>query len=131
MRRRLFQLFVVGCVVSLIVSGRLTLRLILGGMLGWAIVPVVDAIVGVDVLPKPLLLWIVAIAAFASFLSPLQAERFSSNYPLTDAVIVVAIALAFLPTPRATWTRRAIAYVILTAFVFGFAGWPIVSRSPW
>jgi hypothetical protein len=40
--RRLRDLFVIGCVVSLAVSGRLTLRLIAGGMIGWAIVPLLS-----------------------------------------------------------------------------------------
>jgi hypothetical protein len=117
--------------VSLAASGQLTLRLIAGGILGWAIIPLLETLIGVDALPKPLLLWILTLAALESFLTPLQAERFSSNHLLSGVVIAVAIALAFVPTPRETWGRRGLVYVVLIACVLGFAGWPLVSPSSW
>jgi hypothetical protein len=115
LRRPLLQLFVIGCAVSLTVSGRLTVRLIAGAMIGWALIPALEisafAVVraragGRDAFAidldrfygseRPWLLWFAAVAAVLAFLTPAQTDAWSESPLVLTIVAVTAIAAAVL-----------------------------------
>jgi hypothetical protein len=118
LRRPLLQLFVIGCVVSLVVSGRLTVRLIAGGMLGWSVIPLLE-IAGFAVVrartgrhaafaadldrfyagSRTMLLWLVVLGGVVSFLTPLQTDAWSNNNIVVLAVLATTVAVV-------AWTAR-------------------------
>lgn len=95
-RRPLFVAFVLGCSISLIATGRLTLTLVAGSMLGWAFVPLFE-ILGFAVVAgrrrhhlsfsrsldaffvghRPWTLFAIAFAALGSLLSPWRVNAWS------------------------------------------------------
>ena len=90
-KRPLFVAFLLGCAVSLITSGTLTLRLVLPSMIYWGLLPLIQAAALTAVcwserrrvsIPRtidsffagygPWSLWLIGISAIWSFLSPLN-----------------------------------------------------------
>jgi hypothetical protein len=113
-RQPLFYAFVIGCALSLIVSGRLTLRLIAGGALAWSFIPLLQGAAffivwrrgemripfaaAFDMFMAGNRIWLVALIAFAgavSFLSPLQVSALAARieHPGEFAVAGMAVAV--------------------------------------
>lgn len=163
-RRPLNFLFVLGCVVSMLASGRLSVRLIVDGMVSFAFIPVFELVALAAVFrsrPQPVrfsraldlffaanapwLLWAIALIAFRSVLTPLQA---SSPPPwafgtVLGSLVPPAIWAArldkyffreVLASPRATrdlLIQRAISWTCAITYFLGIAIWPeIVGRLP-
>jgi di/tricarboxylate transporter len=97
-RRILFLIFLIGCTVSLIVSRRLTLRLIVGGAAAWVVIPLLEAASFAIVRRRaprrgsfardldrfsagdwPWVLWLIALSGVLSFLTPTQADAWFST----------------------------------------------------
>jgi len=112
-RRLLFQTFLLGCAVSLIVSGRLTLRLTLGGAVAWVIIPLFEgasfAIVRRRLRRRgsfardldrfaagdwPWAVWLIAVSGVMSFLTPVQANAWFSAWSSWIAIDLTAFAAA-------------------------------------
>lgn len=134
----LFHLFLIGCAVSLVVSGRLAIRLIAGGMIRWAAIPLIELAVAaiarprepINAMSRPLILWAIGVAAFVALLSPLRAEALSATVAVEIAFAVITLVIAALSTPRETLRLRVTVWAIALACLFGFAAWPIVAE-PW
>jgi len=114
-RRPLFAALVLGCAVSLIVSGTTTVRLIAGGALAWSFVPAFDAAAFAVVrrrarratpfsrdldlacaTHRPWLLWLVAVAGLAAFATPQQTyDALETTAGLTTLVASLAAAAAW------------------------------------
>jgi len=113
MRRLLFLTFLLGCAVSLIVSGRLTLRLILGGAAAWVILPLFETASFAIVRRRarrrgsfardldrfaagdwPWAVWLIALSGVVSFLTPAQAGAWFSTWTAWVAIDVTACAAA-------------------------------------
>jgi len=112
-RRPLLQLFVIGCAVSLTVSGQLTLRLVAGGMMAWMAIPAFEAI-GFAIVrrrgtargdfasdldrfyanARPMLCWIVLLGGLVSWLTPAQADVWSNIEVVQFAVLAVTAIVA-------------------------------------
>jgi hypothetical protein len=116
LRRPLFSIFLLGCALSLIVSGRLTARLIAGGAVAWSFIPLfalasfaavrrrarrsVTFSRDVDLFLAgggPWVVWLISVAMVASFLTPFQAYAWSATS--TPQMWLAATAL-----PVAIWS---------------------------
>jgi hypothetical protein len=152
-----------GCCISLIVSGRLTARLVLGCTIAWSFIPAFEvaafAIVrrrarsirtfarDLDLFGKgrrPWEIFLVALAAVASFLTPIQINSWSeatvTRAVLTPIAAGVALRAGYLDfrfyrealgrTPaeakRDALLQRAICWTAAVMYFFGYAGWPDV-----
>jgi len=113
MRHLLFLTFLLGCAVSLIVSGRLTVRLILGGAAAWVIIPPLEVAAFAIVRRRgrrrgsfardldrfaagdwPWAVWLIAVSGVTSFLTPMQANAWFSTWTVWIAIDVTASAAA-------------------------------------
>ena len=125
LRKTLFLAFVLGCAVSIFVSGRLSVRLIVDGAISFAFIPIVEIVAFWIVYrlgPRPVpfsgaadrflagntawLIWIVALAALAAFVPPLDianrldaALRFRSGW-LVGWIGVLLTAVVFVWSVR-------------------------------
>ena len=111
LRRPLFVAFVLGCTISLIATGRLTLTLVAGSMLGWAFVPAFE-VLGFAVAARgdsrlsfgrrldaffighrPWTLFAIAFAALGSLLSPGQVNAWSvpivTSFEIFGALVAI------------------------------------------
>jgi len=98
LRRPLFAVFVLGCGISLIVSGRLTLRLIAGGAVAWSFVPMLEvaSFAAVHRVARarsafardvdlffagrgPWTAWLLAVATIAAFATPFQVDDWTAT----------------------------------------------------
>lgn len=159
-----FALLLGGC-ASLIVSGRLSATLIAGSTLAWGFIPAFDVAAFAAVRRRtrpirtfandlerfsaslrPWTLLLVGVAAFASFLTPMQVSAWSSSTAVQAALSAMALAVllrtAYLDfrffleamnrSPRAALgdvvLHRAISWTAAAVYFGGFAGWPIVAR---
>src|SRR5690242_13777386 len=105
MRHLLFLTFLLGCAVSLIVSGRLTVRLILGGAAAWVIIPLLEVAAFAIVRRRarrrgsfardldrfaagdwPWAVWLIAVSGVTSFLTPMQANAWFSTWTVWIAI---------------------------------------------
>ena len=154
-----------GCCVSLIASGRLTARLVLGSTIAWSFIPIFEvaafAIVrrrarsirtfarDLDLFSagrRPWAMFLVAAAALAAFLTPLQLNDWAEA-PLTLAVLApiaagVAIRSGYLDfrfyrdaldrasgdAMRDALLQRAISWTAAVVYFGGNAGWPLVAQ---
>ncbi len=152
-----------GCCVSLIVSGRLTARLVLGCTIAWSFIPAFEvaafAIVrwrarsvrtfarDLDLFSagrRPWSIFLIALAAAASFLTPLQINDWSeatvTRAVLTSIAAGVALRAGYLDfrfyrealgrapadARRDALLQRAICWTATVVYFFGYAGWPDV-----
>jgi hypothetical protein len=100
LRRPLFAVFLLGCGISLLVSGRLTLRLIAGGAVAWSFVPILEVASfaavhraahartsfarDVDLFfagRGPWTVWLLAVATLAAFATPFQVDDWTATTP--------------------------------------------------
>jgi len=153
-----------GCCVSLIVSGRLTARLVFGGTVAWSFIPAFEvaafAIVRRRARPirpfsrdldrfsagrRPWAFFLVALAAVASCLTPLQMNAWSEATPtlavlglIASAIVVRSGYLDFrfyrealdrsaADARRDVLLQRAINWTAAAVYFGGYAGWPIVA----
>jgi hypothetical protein len=110
LRRPLFVAFVLGCMISLIATGRLTLTLVAGSMIGWAFVPAFE-VLGFAVAARgdnrlsfarrldaffvghrPWTLFAIAIGTLGSFLPPWQVNAWS--FPLVTGFEIAGVLVA-------------------------------------
>jgi hypothetical protein len=103
LRRPLFVAFVIGCTVSLIATGRLTLTLVAGSMVGWAFVPLFE-ILGFAVAAGRR-------ANDVSFSRSLDAF-FVGHRPWTLLTIAFGATASFLPP----WYVNAWSFALVTGF---------------
>jgi hypothetical protein len=115
-KRLLFSALLLGCTISLIVSGRLTLRLVVGGALAWSFVPLVQTASfaavhrafraattfsrDLDLFfagSAPWSIWLIGLGALATVSSPLQIVGWTAT---TSSLAVVAASV----TPVVLWS---------------------------
>ena len=113
MKRLLFLTFLLGCAVSFIASGRLTVRLILGGAAAWVVVPMCEAASFAIVRRRarrrssfardldrfaagdwPWALWLIVMSGLVSFLTPMQADAWFSTWTAWMSIDLTACAAA-------------------------------------
>jgi hypothetical protein len=163
MKKTVAFALLLGCCVSLVVSGRLTARLVLGSTVAWSFIPALEvtafAIVrrrarsirtfacDLDLFSagrRPWAIFLVALAAAASFLTPLQINHWSEATVTLAVLTPIAAGVALrsgyldfcfyrdaLGRPPAEATRdallqRAICWTAALVYFFGYAGWPDV-----
>jgi hypothetical protein len=112
LRRPLLLALVCGCVVSMQVSGRFSVRLIADGMISFAFIPMFEALAlgavfrrhphgvpfarAVDmyfVANAPWLLWLIGFVSVRAFETPIQATAMTTSIELTVLATLVPVAL--------------------------------------
>ena len=113
-RRPLFVALLLGGCLSLIVSGRLTMRLIVGGAVAWSFIPLFE--VGA----------FAAVRRFPNHGVPFSRDLhlfFAGNGPWAVALIAVAAVASFIPIQAAAWTASAPGAITLAAIASVVAVW--------
>jgi hypothetical protein len=113
LRRPLFVAFMLGCGISLIATGVVTLRLVVPVTLYWAFVPAVEALALVAVLRHP---------RTGSSLASTIDRFFTGHGPWTLFLIAFAASLAFLP-PQVAWKLMTTMWLGILVVVIAWSGY--------
>jgi len=114
LRRPLFVTLLLGGCLSLVVSGRLTARVIAGGAVAWSFIPLFEvASFG-------------AVRRFANIGVPFSRDVdlfFAGHGPWSVSLIAVAAVASFIPIQAATWTASTPGLITLAAMAAAIAIW--------
>ena len=114
LRRPLFVALLLGCCLSLVVSGRLTARVIAGGAVAWSFIPLFE------------LVSFAVVGRRASTNVPFSRDVdlfFAGHGPWSMSLIAVAAVASFIPIQAATWTASTPGLITLAAMAAAIAIW--------
>jgi hypothetical protein len=114
LRRPLFVAMLLGGCLSLIVSGRLTARVIVGGAVAWSFIPLFE------------LASFAVVGRRANANVPFSRDVdlfFASHGPWSVSLIAVAAVASFIPMQAATWTVSTPGLITLSAMAATIAIW--------
>jgi hypothetical protein len=114
LRKPLFLALLLGGCLSLIVSGRLTARLIVGGAVAWSFIPVFEVAA------------FAAVRRFANIGAPFSRDIdlfFAGHGPWSILLIAVAAVASFIPIQAATWAASAPGAITLAAIASVVVVW--------
>jgi hypothetical protein len=113
LRRPLFVAFILGCGISLMTTGVLTLRLLISVTAYWTFVPAVEALGLIAVLRKP--------SGNASWAATID-RFFVGHGTWTLFMTVLAASLAFLP-PQTAWRLLTTMWLVVLVVVLAWSGY--------
>lgn len=165
MKKTITFALLLGCCVTLIVSGRLTAGLVAGSTIAWSFVPIFE-VAGFAIVRRrtrsiqtfardldrfgtgrrPWAIFLVALAAVASCLTPRQMNEWSESAITLSVLAPIAAAVALrsayldvrfyrealdrspAAARRDALLQRAISWTAAAVYFGGHAGWPLVAH---